>query len=91
MREAAATGSSGLGQVTEKENQMLASVIEDLRAYQDTDQLKTGLARTKAAMYLLAHNDFKTQADFDKALGKMSEEILAEQFNKTSKVKVTPR
>ena len=93
MREAAATGASGLGQVTEKENQMLASVINDLRAYQDTDQLKRGLARTKAAMELLASNDYKTQADFDIALEKRSTEVLAEQYNKKSggKITVTPR
>jgi len=92
MREAAATGASGLGQVTEKENQMLSSVIADLRAYQDTDQLKRGLARTKAAMELLATNDYKTQADFDIALAKRTEEIQSDYHNKSgrSKYKVTP-
>jgi len=99
MREASASGASGLGQLTEKEGQMLSSVIADLRAYQSTGKVKEGLARVEAAMTLLAGDSFEKGTDiegFNRQLSEQTQQILAREFNKKSgaggsKVRVVPR
>jgi hypothetical protein len=99
MREASASGASGLGQLTEKESTMLSSVIADLRAYQSTGKVKEGLARVEAAMVLLAGDSFEQGTDiagFNKQLDQMTQDILAREHNRASgaggsKVRVVPR
>jgi len=99
MRAGSASGASGLGQVTDTEQQMLKSVIDDLRPYQSTGRVKEGLARVEAAMTLLAGDSFEKGTDlagFNKQLSELTQEILAREHNKKSgaggsKVRVVPR
>ena len=84
MRQEAASGSSGLGQVTEKENQMLSSVISDLRAYQDRGELKKGLARVKAAMIMMATEDVDP-AEFNARVNAAADQIAVDEANKRAK------
>jgi len=70
MRESSTTGASGLGQVTDFEQKMLASATANLDQYQDPQQLKAALRKAKATMLVLAENsfDYKDAAGFDAAL-----------------------
>jgi len=94
MRESSPSGATGLGAITDYEQKMLASTISDLRAYQDTDQLKEGLIRTKAVMIALAHANYTTAdaGKFGADVKEIIDQLTAEQVNKSSsKIKITPR
>jgi hypothetical protein len=76
MRDASTSGASGLGQVTDFEQRMLASATANLDQYQDAAQLKRALRKAQATMLVLAENTFdqKDAAAFDAALNaKMTE------------------
>jgi hypothetical protein len=85
MREAAAAsgGASGLGQVTEKENRMLASVIASIRWDQKTSEVKKSLARLKAAFIVMAAEDVP-EAELPKRISDMADQILVEEANKAN-------
>jgi hypothetical protein len=88
MREAAAAsgGASGLGQVTEKENRMLASVIASIRWDQPTHEVKKALARLKAAFIVMAAEDVP-EAELPKRVSDMADQILVEEANKANAAK----
>ena len=72
MRDASKSGASGLGQVTDTEQQMLKSVIANLSPHQGKESLREGLLRVKVATELLANQSYtdpaKFQADMSTAL-----------------------
>jgi len=87
MRDASPQGSAGLGSVTDFEQKMLSSAFASLDPYQDDDQLLANLNHVKAAMIVLAENDFKkggrlsdaeAQAAYEKALAKALKEVEQE-------------
>ena len=97
MRDASTTGASGIGQVTEKEHDMLKSVIANLNPRQRGASLKANLIRIDVAMNLLATDDFGAKDDpkgaqvrFIQALDKGVQERMAELHNKKggSKIKL---
>jgi hypothetical protein len=100
MRDASPTGASGLGQVTDVEQQMLKSAIGNLSPHQDPKILRQNLIRADVALHLLAENDFNAKADpagaparFNAALAKAIQEREAEEFSRRnigSRVKITP-
>ena len=88
MRQASPNGSA-LGNVTDFEQKMLSSTVDSLATYRHTDKAKGALIRVKAAMELLANEDFnKDPAKFNEALNKRVEELSVEHANKTGKMKV---
>lgn len=84
MRESSPTGGA-LGAVSDFENRLLSSTIADLRAHQDPESLKKGLIRVKAAMHLLAENDYRANpAKFQDDLTKRMDEMYVEVKNAES-------
>jgi hypothetical protein len=80
MRESSPNGSS-LGNVSDFENKMLGSTIDDLRPFQASGELKRGLFRVRAAMELLAHSDFnRDEGAFKEELAKRADKYLAEHL-----------
>lgn len=84
MRAEAASGASGLGQVTEKENKMLSSVISSLEHAQSTAEVKKGLARIKAAMIVMAAEDIP-EHELPARINSMADQILVDEANKKAK------
>jgi hypothetical protein len=97
MRDASTSGASGIGQVTEKEHDMLKSVIANLNPRQKGESLKANLVRIDVAMHLLATDDFGAKTDpagaqvrFIQALDKGVRDRMAEIHNKKGGSKITP-
>jgi len=87
MRDASTQGSAGLGSVTDFEQKMLSSVWSSLDPHQSDERLLANLNRNKAAMIVLAENDFKkggkvsdaeAKASYDKAFAKTLAEVERE-------------
>jgi hypothetical protein len=98
LREASKTGASGLGAVTDFEQKMLASVFGPLETYQSGQNIKPTLARIKAAMELLATDDYDNKTDpaaatskFMNDLHRRTDEILAADVSGKGPIKVQVR
>lgn len=80
MRAQSKTGASGLGQVSDFENRMLANTKAALDERQSPSQLKDELFRAKAVMAVLAANSFKEgdQAKFDDLVDSVVNKYKAE-------------
>jgi hypothetical protein len=98
LREASKTGASGLGAVTDFEQKMLASVFGPLETYQSGQNIKPTLARIKAAMELLATDDYDNKTDpaaatskFMADLHRRTDEILAKELSGKGPIKVEVR
>lgn len=85
LREESKTGSSGLGQVTEYEDKMLASTVANLRTAQGPEQMRDALYRVKAVMTILAADSF-TEGDQAK-FSKMVEDQIASYKREAAKGK----
>ena len=94
MRKASPSGGA-LGNVTEAENKMLASIIASTDVNQDTPEFKKSMIRIKAAMMVMAENRYDTPdgaARFSKDLKERIDDLTIESINKRgSGVKITPR
>jgi len=79
MRAASPSGGA-LGNVTESENRMLASIIGSTSPYQETGEFKKGLIRIKAAMMVMAeqkYDDSDGATRFQKDLKDKIDELSA--------------
>jgi hypothetical protein len=76
MRDASTTGSAGLGSVTDFEHGMLKSVFASLNQSLDDKTLISNANYIKAAMIVLAENDFKKG-------GKVSDAEATKQYTET--------
>jgi hypothetical protein len=91
MRNASKTGGA-LGQVSDFEEKMLSNVFGSLDTYQKTGDFKSGVARVKAAMLLLADDNFnKDPLKFEEALNSKTQAILDKDYQSKNKVTVRPR
>jgi hypothetical protein len=94
MRAASPSGGA-LGNVTEQENKMLASIIASTDPNQDTKEFKKSLIRIKAAMMVMAENKYDDkdgEGRFTKDLKERVDDLTAQAVNKSgSRVTITPR
>ena len=93
MRQASPSGGA-LGNVTENENKMLASIIASPNVYQDTAEFKKGLIRIKAAMLIMAEEKYDKPGDdtrFLKDLKTKIDELSVSEANKPGKSKIQLR
>jgi hypothetical protein len=88
MRESSQTGASGLGSVTDFEQRMLASTINNLRSAQQSADAEKGLIRVKAMFKTMMENRFDEKVDkdspakFQELLDRNIHEITIEHTNK---------
>jgi hypothetical protein len=94
MRQASQSGGA-LGNVTESENKMLASIVASVDPHQETAEFKKGLIRVQAAMEVMAERHYDKPGDenqFKKDLKARIDELSVAQGNKSGvTVKVKPR
>jgi len=84
MRQASQSGGA-LGNVTESENKMLASIIASVNPHQETKEFKKGLIRVRAAMEVMAERHYDKPGDeaiFRKDLNDRIDELGISQSNK---------